>query len=168
MNYVQRMRRVIGHAPLILVGANVLVLDGARRLLLQRRTDNGLWGLPGGSMEPGESLEETARRELREETGLEIGTLELFGLFSGEALHYKYPNGDEVYDVNVVYVATEPRGELRTDPEEGHELRYFPLDSLPATISPLDQPALDLFLGLNPAAGTVAGRTKRGGRKPRD
>ena len=146
MNYVQRMRRVIGHEPLILVGANVLVLDGARRLLLQRRTDSGLWGLPGGAMEPGETLEEAARREVREETGLAIGPLELLGLFSGEDLHYKYPNGDEVYDVNAVYVATGPQGELRADPEEGHELRYFPLDSLPAAISPLDRPALDLFL----------------------
>ena len=146
MNYVLRMRRVIGHKPLILVGANVLVLDGARRVLLQRRTDNGLWGLPGGAMEPGETLEETARREVREETGLELCGLELLGVFSGEALHYKYPNGDEVYDVNIVYVATEPQGELRTDPEEGHELRYFALDSLPAAISPLDRPTLDRFL----------------------
>lgn len=140
------MRAVIGHAPLILVGANVLVLDGERRLLLQRRTDTGLWGLPGGAMEPGETLEETARREVREEAGIEMGRLTLFGVFSGERLHYKYPNGDEVYDVNVVYVATARRGVLRTDPAEGLELRYFPLDGLPADLSPLDRPYVDQFL----------------------
>ncbi len=147
MNYVQTMRRFIGHRPLILVGANVLILDDRRRLLLQRRTDNGLWGLPGGGMEPGETLEETARREVREECGLEVGALELFGVFSGERLHYKYPNGDEVYDVNVVYVARESRGELRNDPAEGHEIHYFPLDALPDAISPLDRPILDRFMG---------------------
>lgn len=146
MNYVQTMRQFVGRRPLILVGANVLVLDGGGRLLLQRRTDNGLWGLPGGGMEPGEALEETARREVREECGLEIEGLELFGVFSGERLHYKYPNGDEVYDVNVAYVARGARGELRNDPAEGHELRYFPLDDLPDAISPLDRPILDRFM----------------------
>lgn len=147
MNYVKHMRQFIGHQPLILVGANVLLLDARRqRLLLQRRTDNGLWGLLGGGMEPGETLEQTARREVREEAGLEMGPLTLFGAFAGEPLHYKYPNGDEVYDVNIVYVATVKSGMLQNDPEEGHELRYFPLDKLPAEISPLDRPYIEEFL----------------------
>lgn len=147
MNYVKRMRRFIGHRPLVLVGANVLLLDARRRrLLLQRRTDNGLWGLLGGGMEPGETLEETARREVREEAGIEIGKLTLLGVFAGEQLHYQYPNGDEVYDVNIVYVSTVRGGVLQTDPDEGHELRYFPLDKLPADISPLDRPCIKLFM----------------------
>lgn len=147
MNYVKHMRQYIGHRPLVLVGANVLLLDARRRrLLLQRRTDNGLWGLLGGGMEPGETLEQTARREVMEESGLEMGPLTLFGVYSGEALHYTYPNGDEVYDVNVVYVATVRRGVPRTDPDEGYELRYFPLDKLPADISQIDRPYIDQFL----------------------
>ncbi|OKP87763.1 hypothetical protein A3844_10175 [Paenibacillus helianthi] len=52
-----------------------------RMHLLQRRTDNGLWGLPGGSLELGETLPEVAKRELLEETGLIANSLTLFDVF---------------------------------------------------------------------------------------
>lgn len=51
-----------------------------------RRTDNGAWTIPGGMTEPGETVEETARREVREETGLTVGTMTLFDAFSGPEL----------------------------------------------------------------------------------
>ncbi len=77
MGHVEELRHMVGHRPLVMPGAAVLALDGGGRLLLQRRTDSGLWCLPGGMMEPGGSIEETARRELREETGLEAERLDL-------------------------------------------------------------------------------------------
>lgn len=61
----------------------VILIDDEGRLLLQQRTDNGLWGLPGGSMEPGENMKEVASRELFEEVGLEAEELELLDIFSG-------------------------------------------------------------------------------------
>ena len=54
MAYIQRMRKLIGHEPLMLVGAAVLVMLGGR-LLMMRRTDNHAWGIPGGALELGES-----------------------------------------------------------------------------------------------------------------
>ena len=70
MGYIMDLRAYAGHRPLIQVGAAVLVEDGEGRLLLQKRTDDHLWSFSAaGSMEPGESAEETARRELLEETG---------------------------------------------------------------------------------------------------
>ncbi|MBW4604289.1 MAG: NUDIX domain-containing protein [Calothrix sp. FI2-JRJ7] len=60
------------------------MFDKQNRLLLQHRKDNKQWGLIGGSMSVGESLEETARREAYEETGLELLDLEWFRLFSGK------------------------------------------------------------------------------------
>lgn len=91
MSYVQELRSLIGHRPLIIAGAAVLIFDQQHRLLLQHRKDNHQWGLIGGSLEIGESLEQTARREVFEETGLELDQLEWFGVFSGQDLIYEYP-----------------------------------------------------------------------------
>lgn len=131
MGYIEELRALVGKRPLILVGAGVCVLDKSNQVLLQRRGDNGLWSAPGGTMELGESLEQTARRELLEETGLAAGELKLFSFTSGPEFHYVYPNGDEVYFVSARFVTREVWGELRVDGEETLELRYFPLEALP-------------------------------------
>ncbi len=134
--YVASLRSAIGHAPLILAGACVILVDRDRRILLQLRRDNAAWGLPGGLLEPGESLEEAARREVLEETGHVVGALSLYGVYSGRDLFYQYPNGDQVHNVTVAYMAEEYSGSLQTDGEEGRALRFFPFDSLPQEISP--------------------------------
>jgi ADP-ribose pyrophosphatase YjhB (NUDIX family) len=72
LGYIEELRKVVGHRPLVLPGTHVYLLDDSDRLLLMRRTDTGGWGLPGGFMELGKTLEETARRETLEETGLAI------------------------------------------------------------------------------------------------
>ena len=95
MGYILELRKQVGHRPLIMTCAGVLLLNEKRELLLQKRADNGLWGYPGGSMELGDSFEDCARREVQEETGLICGNLEHFMNVSGEEVHYVYPNGDE-------------------------------------------------------------------------
>ncbi len=82
-------------------------------------------------MEPGESLEQTARRELLEETGLQAEELQLRNLLSGEDYYFKYPNGDEVYNVIGVYEAINPYGKLVMEDGESLALKYFPLHDLP-------------------------------------
>ena len=99
MDYILQLRQDIGHRPLVIVGAGFLVLDEQKRLVLLKRSDNQCWAFPGGSLEPGELVEDTARRETFEETNLEINEISLLGVFSGPELYYKYPNGDEVYNV---------------------------------------------------------------------
>ncbi len=71
MDYIQTLRQHLGHAPILMVGATVFALDEQDRLLMLMRTDNKMWGVPGGSVELGESVEEAARRETREETGVQ-------------------------------------------------------------------------------------------------
>ena len=74
MGYIEELRAIVEHRPLILVGSVVIITDSAGRMLLQqRRYPYGVWGLPGGLMELGESVEDTTRREVHEETGLRIG-----------------------------------------------------------------------------------------------
>ncbi len=101
-----------------------------------RRGDTGRWGIPGGFMEPGESLEETARRELREEAGLEVQDLKAYTVLSGAAHFHRYPNGDEVYNLTAVFVGTGLVGRLRADGRESLEAVFAPLDALPEPLSP--------------------------------
>ena len=142
MGYIRELRALVGSRPIIMVGAGVLLLR-ADQVLLQRREDNGLWGIPGGSLEPGESLEEAARREVSEEVGLQVGSLNLFGVYSGSKQFFTYPNGDQIYDVCVTFWTRDFAGEMRADPEEVLDLVFFPIQALPAEITPLDQPILD-------------------------
>lgn len=146
MSYIEEMRALIGHRPLITVGAGVLLIDEHDRILLQHRTDNGLWGIPGGGMEIGESLEVTARREVFEETGLEVAELTLFGVFSGPELLYTYPNGDKVCNVSVVYLTRTFRGRLVANPEESYTVRFFKPGDIPQEISPPNLPILQAYL----------------------
>ncbi len=131
---MQQLRAALGSRPLIAVGADVLVLRetrSARDVLLQLRRDDGRWSLPGGALEPGEALQEAARRELFEETGLVAEDLELLTVCSGRGFEHTYPNGDRIHNVVVVFRATGVRGELRADGIESSELRYFPVGALP-------------------------------------
>ncbi len=146
MSYVQELRALVGHRPLIIPGAAVLIFDEQNRLLLQHRKDNQQWGLIGGSMEIGESLEETARREVFEETGLELNELTWFGLFSGQELIYEYPNRDIVVNVVAVYTARQFHGRLKVDEEETDEACFFKLKELPKDLSSPDRPVIEQYL----------------------
>lgn len=146
MNYVREIRSLVGHRPLIIAGAAVLIVDEHNHLLLQHRKDNHQWGLIGGAMEIGESLEETARREVFEETGLELDQLEWFRIFSGQELIYQCPNGDVVVNVVAVYTSRYFRGEIKADKEEAYEVRFFDLRELPNDLSPPDRPVIEQYL----------------------
>lgn len=142
MGYIMDLRGRVGSIPLFMPGAGVFFIDGDNRVLLQRRRDNGLWAGTGGSMEPGETFEQTACREAREELGLTPEELVPLGHYSGETQHYIYPNGDEVYVVAAVFTCRHFSGDLLVDQEECLEARYFSLDGFPREdeIHPPDRP----------------------------
>lgn len=133
MNYVKTLRDQVGQTPLILVGAVVLVINDGHILLEQRNEAQARFGLPGGLMEWAESTEETARRELFEETGLVAEQLALLGVYSGKNYVTTLANGDVFQSVTLAYVTTETSGTLRIS-EESFVLTYFPLTELPDNI----------------------------------
>ena len=135
LNYVEDLRAVIGHKRIILNGSATFIVDARGRILMQQRTyPYGKWGLPGGIMELGESTEETARREVLEETGLTLGAMELFGVYSGQGYLCVAQNGDEYYVVCTVYLTREYTGTLRVNDSESLAFDWFGIDALPADI----------------------------------
>jgi 8-oxo-dGTP diphosphatase len=139
MSYLSELRTVWGSAPLISVGVGVLLQDELGRVLLQKRGDDGLWGTPGGGLEPGEEFLTAARRELLEETGLTCPDLALLpleeGLVSGPEFYHRYPNGHEIYLVGRRAHGRLPASALaHAAPDDSGEtlaLAWFDLEELP-------------------------------------
>lgn len=115
-DYIMDLRKIVGHRPLLQVGASVIVEDEKGRILLQKRSD---------------------RRDL-----------ELFGVFSGKDLHYVYPNGDEVSNIDIVYICRNYTGTLRKQENEVEELKFFALNEIPKKISPPIQKPLNQWIEL--------------------
>ena len=79
-NYIREMRKEVGHAPLMVTSCGVIIENENGEILLQKRRDNGCFGLPGGAVEIGEKLMEAAAREVYEEVGVVVEELRLFAI----------------------------------------------------------------------------------------
>ena len=134
-DYIKELRKKVGHAPLVIPHAVVLVLNNQNEILIEHRADDGFCDFPGGGVDPNESVEEAALRELKEETGLTANRLELFKVYSGPITHYIYSNGDEIYGVDTVYLCHKYHGELKPQVSEVKRLIFCPLDKMPEKMS---------------------------------
>jgi hypothetical protein len=103
MDYLQELRKLVGHRPLLMIGATTLILDGQGRLLLLKRSDSGCWG---------------------------------------PELFYRYPNGDEVHNVTIVYRTHVRRGEVRLNGEH-IDWRWFAAADIPEDLSPPIRPVIE-------------------------
>ena len=129
MGYINELRALIGTRPIIMAGVSVIVLNEFNHILLQKRSDTLDWGLIGGALELGESIEEAAHRELYEEAGLESLDLTFKCMVTGRDMYYRYPHGDEIYNHVAVFETKNVIGEPKIMDDEGLELKYFDLDS---------------------------------------
>ncbi len=146
VEYLKAIRAKLGHIPVVISAASVIVENVKGEILLQLRNDNKCWAYPGGGINVDEVAEDAAVRELYEETGLKANKIELFNVFSGKDMHFIYPNGDEVSNVDIVYICKDYSGVLRPDHLECNELRFFPINGLPDNISPLALRALKEYI----------------------
>lgn len=131
MNYYQKLRQFLGHDPILTSGTILVVFNDKKEILMQLRSDYKQWGFPGGGLEIGESLEETARRELEEETGLILDSLKLIDVVSGEETYREYPNGDKVYDITAIYEVTGYHGDIKINDDESLDFKWFSLENAP-------------------------------------
>lgn len=132
-NYMLHLRALVGTAPLIMAGAGAIIFDDNGRVLLGLRGDNGLWGLPAGQMELGETPAGTAVRETYEELGLTIRPTQLSSVLTGDALH-TYPDGNQVQVAGARFLAEVIGGELKPDGHETLDAQWFEVNDLPPLV----------------------------------
>jgi 8-oxo-dGTP pyrophosphatase MutT (NUDIX family) len=124
------VERALGVRPSV----SAVIFDRRGRVLLQQRSDGGQWGLPGGSVEIGESVHDAVVREVREETGLLVTVRRLIGVYSDPALQVvRYPDGNVWHYVSVCFECVTRRGTLTTG-DETLALRYVPPTRLPGRL----------------------------------
>ncbi len=136
-SYIHWLRQHIGHQKTIIGYGVVIPRADDGRVLLQRRADIDIWGLPGGVLEPEESILTCVRREAREETGMEVDNLRLVGIYTDPRYDSGYPNGDQVQQYSVCFEGRITGGVLGGDPEESQALAYFPPNALPFAEMPI-------------------------------
>ena len=126
MGYVDWLRSRVGQRKVFLAGTAVVVRDSDGNVLVHRRGDDGTWALPGGVLERGERLEESARREVREETGYELGDLRLVGVYSEPDIDVTYPNGDQAQQFIVAFQAGQAGSRAAINSDETIDVAWFP------------------------------------------
>lgn len=113
----------------IAVAVSAFVQDDEGRILMIRRTDNGLYSIPGGQVEPGEKLTQSAAREVNEETGIDITVTGLIGLYSDPNHVISYDDGEVRQEFSICFRAR-PLGGLPRTSNESSEVRWCTQDEL--------------------------------------
>lgn len=145
-SYVSTLIKQMNKSPVIGCASVVIIMNELEEILLVHRSDNDTWGLPGGWMELGETVEETARREILEETGLTLGVVEFLGVYSGKELYHVYPNGQEVFFVTSAFVSADYKGKAVEDGIETKAVSFFNIDNHPSLINPSCRPVIVDFI----------------------
>lgn len=143
-DYIRYIREKVGHDLIFLNFSGGIVCNERNEILLQKRGDSNEWGFPGGAMELGESLEETAKREIFEETGLNVEVEHLIGVYSKYS--GEFPNGDQAQTITHFFQCKPIGGELNADGIETLDLKYFTLDQVPPLFTKQHEDALEDWL----------------------
>lgn len=109
--------------------ASAVVTNDRGEILMQRRVDNNFWALPGGTMDFGETIVQTAEREVREETGLDVRVDGIVGTFSDPRHIIEYSDGEVRQQFNVCFHAILLGGDLRSS-SESKEVRWVAPEQL--------------------------------------
>lgn len=125
-SYLGRLRSAVGSRPLLVPGVRIVIEDTAGLILFQLRGDfDGVWGLPGGNLEYGESVTNAVKREVLEETGLVLAEVVPFGYSSDPTVEtVQFPNGDICQFQVMLFYSRHFSGKLACDGNETLELQW--------------------------------------------
>lgn len=130
-DYIRYIRSYVGHGEVLSVGVAAVILNTQGEVLLEKRSDTGELCLPGGGLDLGETALEGLKREVKEETNLDIGEARLLFVRSGEKEKYVYPNGDVTYYLDLFFLTeTQDASALKINDGESKELKFYPLGEL--------------------------------------
>jgi ADP-ribose pyrophosphatase YjhB (NUDIX family) len=133
-DYIPYMRKMIGHTRMLTVGLCCIVLNEKNQILLEKRTDNGQYCLPGGSLDLDETVMEGVKREVREETGIELNDVYLFMIQSGNKMQLTYPNGDVTDYMDLCFISYVNSQDIDLNKEHDDEsslIAFYDLDKIP-------------------------------------
>lgn len=128
--HIAALRSRVGHDLLLLPSVAVLPADAEGRVLLVRHTDDARWGTVGGAVDVDEDPADAARREAREECGIDVELTGILGVVGGPDFRRTYPNGDRCAYVSTVYAARIVGGHPTPDEDEVSEVRWFAPEEL--------------------------------------
>ncbi len=143
-DYIKFIRSKVGHDEIILNFAGGVVINDRGQILLHQRPDTNLWSLPGGAIELGESAQEAAIREIKEETGLEAKVDALLGVYTKYFSHLA--NNDKFQSIGITFCCSIIGGELIKKSTESSDVRFFEPDSLPSLAFQQHQDAISDYL----------------------
>jgi len=123
--YMMNLRAHFGTQLVMSPSVAALVRNERGQILFLVRSDNGLWDLPAGAIDPGETPAEAVVREVREETGLIVEPIAIAGVFGGKGFRLRYGNGDEVEYTVIVFECRVVGGELAALDGEAAELHFI-------------------------------------------
>ena len=115
-NYISEIRKLIGAASFIHPAARIIIENDKKQILFITRMDNHQVGIPAGSLEWNETIEECIKREVKEETGLQILDLKVIGISSNPKLEsVEYSNGDHIQYFTIEFYSNQWKGQLKAD-----------------------------------------------------
>ena len=134
--YMKNLRAHVGTQLVLNPAVAALVRNQEGQILFMLRSDNGLWDLPAGAIDPGETPAQAVVREVREETGLLVEPSAVAGVFGGEGFRFRYENGDEVEYTVIVFECRTIGGKLGGLDGEAAELHFISAAERPALQAP--------------------------------
>ncbi len=140
-DYIPYLRAMIGHRKCLAIGVTGLIVDEKGRILLEKRSDNGQYCLAGGALDLDETVTDGVKREVREETGINVTNGKLFMIQSGKAMDHFYPNGDVTQYVDIIFLfsVSSLKNPIAPQDKESTKVFFCEPDKLP--------PEKDFFQG---------------------
>ncbi|QWC00666.1 NUDIX domain-containing protein [Mycoplasmatota bacterium] len=129
MSYIKDIRSKLGNDWVILNACAVVIINDKNQILLQKRSDNKLWGLPGGLMELHDSIESCAIREVKEETNLDVQLDKFIGIFNNPFMRWR--EKDYARIISYAFTGKIVGSEMKINDHESLELKYFDYTHLP-------------------------------------